>query len=341
MKKIRKLVTAVLAICFVLAFSGKITVCAEEFETIQVTRLESASGLKEIPAGFSKDVTAVVGDKAGVTSECKFTLEEDSWVSLTGGYSKNAHDGGETHVDIYLDSAFSRKIGEFGWGYWQYDNEYTGFLKKGTYYVIVNTKQANYDDFVGNVNLYLGAIPASKVLEPTVKYAANKSYATISLPDVLGSETLGVQYQKGAISASHNDDKNYWKYHIYGDTWSFDPKDVVVLSSKDDVYSFKVKANGAYTILITDQSDNRYSTIVKVTGLDKKKPTVTGVKNKVTYKKAVTIRFQDTESGIKSATLNGKKIQSGHKVSKAGTYKLVVKDKTGNTTSLVFYVKKK
>ena len=73
---------------------------------------------------------------------------------------------------------------------------------------------------------------------------------------------------------------------------------------------------------------------------DKTKPTVKGVKNNKTYKKAVKIRFFDA-SGIKKATLNGKKIKPGKKVKKNGKYKLVVVDNAGNKRVIKFKIKKK
>ena len=73
---------------------------------------------------------------------------------------------------------------------------------------------------------------------------------------------------------------------------------------------------------------------------DKTKPTVKGVKNNKTYKRAVKIRFFD-KSGIKKATLNGKKIKSGKKVKKKGKYKLIVIDNAGNKTIIKFKIKRK
>lgn len=71
--------------------------------------------------------------------------------------------------------------------------------------------------------------------------------------------------------------------------------------------------------------------------IDTTKPT-TNMKNK-TYKKGVKITFSDKIAGMKSATLNGQKIKSGRKVNKAGSYKLVLTDKAGNTKKVNFKVK--
>lgn len=73
--------------------------------------------------------------------------------------------------------------------------------------------------------------------------------------------------------------------------------------------------------------------------LDKTKPTIKGVKNGTTYKKAVTIKFSD-KSGIRKATLNGKKIKSGTKVKKNGSYTLIVTDKAGNSRTVRFKIRK-
>jgi hypothetical protein len=78
---------------------------------------------------------------------------------------------------------------------------------------------------------------------------------------------------------------------------------------------------------------------VKVTGIDSKAPVITGVKNNKTYTKAVTIKFSDKGTGIKKATLNGKTIKSGSRVSASGSYTLKVTDKAGNTKVIKFKIK--
>ena len=102
-----------------------------------------------------------------------------------------------------------------------------------------------------------------------------------------------------------------------------------------------IKNQGAYRVYIkyTDNAGN--FTCDKTVGvvLDKVKPTITGVTNKKVYK-SCTIQFNDKLSGIKKATLNGKTIKSGKKVSKPGKYTLKVTDKAGNTKTITFTVKK-
>lgn len=76
---------------------------------------------------------------------------------------------------------------------------------------------------------------------------------------------------------------------------------------------------------------------VKVT-YDKTKPTV-NVKAGKTYKKGVKVIYSDKVAGVKSATLNGKTLKSGKKITKKGSYKVVVTDKAGNAKSVKFKVR--
>ena len=87
--------------------------------------------------------------------------------------------------------------------------------------------------------------------------------------------------------------------------------------------------------------DIYYYAQVKVTGIDTASPKITGVSANKYYKKAVTVKFIDTGSGIKSAFLNGKAIKSGKQIKADGKYTLKVTDKAGNSKSVKFVVDKK
>lgn len=93
--------------------------------------------------------------------------------------------------------------------------------------------------------------------------------------------------------------------------------------------------DGKYKVTAVLSSGAKKSVTVTI---DKKKPT-TNIKNNKTYKKNVKVTFADKTSGIKKAVLNGKKIKSGYKISKKGSYKLVITDKAGNTRTVRFKVK--
>ena len=92
--------------------------------------------------------------------------------------------------------------------------------------------------------------------------------------------------------------------------------------------SLFLSAEGIYNITAVDINGNKKSIKFHI---DKTKPSVSGVANGKTYQSARTIRFLDKGgSGIKNALLNGTQIKTGKKVSKKGTYHLIVTDKAGN-----------
>lgn len=74
---------------------------------------------------------------------------------------------------------------------------------------------------------------------------------------------------------------------------------------------------------------------------DTAKPTAS-VKAGKSYKagkKGVKVTFKDSLSGVKSATLDGKKVKSGKRVTKKGTHRLIVTDKAGNVLKVGFKVR--
>lgn len=113
------------------------------------------------------------------------------------------------------------------------------------------------------------------------------------------------------------------------------------LNPKSITPGYVVKANAGYELKIWSK-DGTCQTVTFT--VDKKKPVISGAKNGKTYKKKVTLKFKDTLSGIKSVTVNGKKISAkkynGYTIKKAGKYKIVVKDKAGNKTVSTIKIKK-
>lgn len=102
-----------------------------------------------------------------------------------------------------------------------------------------------------------------------------------------------------------------------------------------------VKASAAYELKIWSK-DGKCQTVTFV--IDKKKPAIKGAKDGKTYKKKVTLRFSDSLSGVKSVTVNGKKVSArkynGYTISKPGKYKVIVKDKAGNQKKITIRIKK-
>jgi hypothetical protein len=303
-----------------------------------VPEISSTEELNSISAMYTTHASVESGADAEY-SYFQFSVNEESWVYFTGSMSNNKHNGGQIHVNIYSDAAMTNPVGEYGWGYWESTKEFAGILAKGTYYARVSVKFANYDSpFESDINVIAGAIPTSKLIDPKVSVAKNQAKATVTFADVLGSMAKDVQYREGNISKIYNESSSYWKKSISSGLYT-GAKDAYILQLEGDSYSFTVKKNGAYTILVSDNYGNYYSTVVKINGVDDKAPAVSGVKDGKVYKKAVTIRFSDQKSGIKKAVLNGKAIKSGTKVSKNGKYTLKVTDNAGNVKTIKFQLK--
>lgn len=93
---------------------------------------------------------------------------------------------------------------------------------------------------------------------------------------------------------------------------------------------------GLYQITVFDLNQNKSSLSFRI---DMTKPIIKGVKNGKTYYSAQTVRFLDAGSGVRKATLNNKKISSGTKITKKGSYTLRVIDKAGNKKTVKFKIK--
>lgn len=123
------------------------------------------------------------------------------------------------------------------------------------------------------------------------------------------------------------------KYGGAGDTIFLDNKEVAYTE-----YIETLSKDGKYNIILENMfGKNEYNVVI-----DTVKPTVKGVKNNQTYKKAVTVKCSDKLSGIKTIKLDGKKIKNdknGIKISQKGSHTLKVTDKCGNTKTVKFTIK--
>ncbi len=108
----------------------------------------------------------------------------------------------------------------------------------------------------------------------------------------------------------------------------------------DGAASFTAEENGTYSVKVTDKYGHNTMEKIKITNIDTSKPEIEGIEDGMAYKKPVTITWSDEGSGIdKSKTnLNGRKVNSGLKVSKEGKYTLEVYDKVGNSETVEFYI---
>ncbi|MDD6213019.1 MAG: hypothetical protein PUB22_07775 [Clostridiales bacterium] len=103
-----------------------------------------------------------------------------------------------------------------------------------------------------------------------------------------------------------------------------------------------IKKDGKKTLIIMNQCQSQ--TKIKFT-VDTTAPVISGASNNKTYSKNVKLTFKDATSGIKSVTVNGKKlsasqIKNGYTISKNGSYKVVAADKGGLKKTVSFKIKK-
>lgn len=237
------------------------------------------------------------------------------------------------YVSVFTNALLSEKVRElkYSCGKETSPDTYKTLisLKKGTYYFQVIAHRNNYSkvDATINTKLFLTAIPTADAFSVTTKSVSGSQY-NLAWESNIGAELNEIYLMSGT-------------YVYEGNSYALSKQGTVT-------NPIKVSEPGKYSVVFAfGDADytwdvDAYNSVVinvNVKAVDKTKPTITGVKNGKTYKKAVTIKFKDA-SGIKSAKLNGKSIKSGTKVSKNGSYTLVVTDKAGNKKTVKFKIKK-
>lgn len=110
---------------------------------------------------------------------------------------------------------------------------------------------------------------------------------------------------------------------------------VSVNGEKYETDYLSISSEGSYKIVAVDKNNGKSTIKFQI---DTTKPTIKGVKNGKTYKKAVVLKFSDTGSGMKNATLNGKKVVSGKKITAKGSYSLKLTDRAGNSKTVKFKI---
>lgn len=131
--------------------------------------------------------------------------------------------------------------------------------------------------------------------------------------------------------------KKYYKYAVYS---SVSDKTTSVLSitvdkKKYDDTFISISKNGKHTVVAKDMAGNTAKCTFYI---DKKKPTVKGVKNGKTYKKSVKVKCKDNMK-LKSVKVNGKKKKTSFTLKKKGKYTIVAQDKAGNKTKVKIKIK--
>lgn len=102
--------------------------------------------------------------------------------------------------------------------------------------------------------------------------------------------------------------------------------------------TFVANENAVYSVRIMDKLGKYSLAKIKIKNIDKKLPKISGVQADKYYNKVVIVKWSDAESGIQKATLNGREIKSGYKITKNGEYELKVYDKVGNKKVIKFNI---
>ncbi len=246
---------------FISLFYGKTkTVSAAENRSFSPCTVEIVSSMEDAAyaqAGYTlHDFHVDRNDREWKKEYFTFTIGSDSWVYLSGSYGGDTEKGLQTHVTVYADKDLTKQVAEYGWGYWEYTNSFTGDLKKGTYYACVKSRYANFGDFDGDIQIHAARYPIGKVLKASVKSAKDQKSATVMVKNLLGEESKEVCYVNGYVKKYQTASMAAWK-------------DAKTISLKKGKGSFTVTKNDVYSIRMEDRYGNVYMTKVKVTGLKK------------------------------------------------------------------------
>ena len=277
----------------------------ETFEVCTIMPVNSQDDVKDIPAGLTvKGFHVERGDSSWHRQYFKAELPEDSWAYFSGCYSNNVYDGLETHVKIYSDEGMTHLVGEYGWGYWEYTNSFSGELKKGTYYACIASKHANFSEFDGDINIIAARMPVDKYRESASANndGANNASASGSTPSnatgassgtgssgISPSETtdssaaspgtkkkiaatakLSENKKKAVITAKNRTGAKAKKIQYLKGSVGKNSKawsNSKTVKKKNGKYSFTVKKNGTYTVRLTAKSGKKYTVKVKVKGI--------------------------------------------------------------------------
>lgn len=247
-----------------------------------------------------------------------FQLDEKATVTINYSFDADANEKTDT-------------------GYCSLYDKYGILLKEGTYSTSdKGLKSISYLLEPGVYYIKLSGMKGNTVI----------SYSSMFYNIKLSAETDG-KWTKEAIKVNIDTSIDYSRIAVLcsdvkeslinnDELWSPANKNYVALDGE----SFMAEKSGVYSVRITDK--NGYNTMAKIsiTNIDVTKPTVSGVKNNKAYNKAITIKFDDEDSGInaKKTTLNGKAVKSGVKVDKEGNYTLKVYDNVGNYRTYNFSI---
>lgn len=268
-------------------------------------------------------LTSGVGCKGFLTYNSKsdfysFTVPDNTSVTLKYSFDGSRNDTGWGNVTVYDSSKFS-VVGQTTIPK-ETANRYSemeldlGTLRAGTYLVELT-------------GLYGRTTIQYSPTSYDIKFQATKDEKT-------GKTTVAVitQFATKEILCINEDVGEDLKESglVWGDT---NENKVVVKSGK-----FEATKGGTYTVRVMSESNKYYIAQYKMELVDSEGPVVSGVEDKAAYRSGQKIKFIDEGSGIDYATLNGKQVKSGIRISESGEYTLKVVDNSKNETTIIFYI---
>ena len=249
-----------------------------------------------------------------------FSLEDRAMVEIKFSFDKsNAGSRDEGLATLYDKShiELARKI---------YDRRSQGaesiniLLEPGIYYVKLS-------GIYGVTTLNIDPMYYDIELKPEVTEGWTKGPMKVTINTTIDYKEMIVVNKR--VYEDDAEDRELWRKSVKNENY-------VPLEGN----TFEATKNGYYTVRVEDKFGNYEIKTVRITTMDTTAPKVTGVSDGKAYKKSVTIKWSDSQSGIntKKVTLNGKKVKSGIKVTEPGKYTLKVYDKVGNVNTVKFYI---
>ncbi len=330
MKKIKTFfLTLTIIIIIAIGLGSKEVNAADkiQFQEIPVTVVNDMTAF-DTSVNLSWTIKYSLSSKNGVEEQnyyAKFTLPEDCIVRIKSRTESEAFFSNRKELCLYKEASMETMLVLNDIGDGKGDDWLA--LNAGTYYLKCWSGLDMRDVSYHTVKVSIGAIPLSKAVTFAQTPAADNKSVTVALTQHF-SEADMVDYYGYAEGKVDSSNKNWVKIDVTA------PQFTVTKSGWNTV-KIHVKSS-----VFLNQDMDCYIP-VKVTGIDTDAPKVIGVSANKYYKKAVTVKFSDEGSGIKSALLNGKSIKSGKKINSDGKYTLKVTDKIGNIRTVKFVVDKK
>lgn len=322
---------------FVMLGAGKTLIRAAEWDAIETAKVKAIVDTEDLASKLYQVENTEGFKSGGVLTKIKFTVEKDcilifntDYVGTTDYSIYGGSKSENVNIHIYTKNA-KKKLVE----YIQFEglkgvsknpddvnrfDKRIGYFPAGTYYVEAKTSQTPKKSTKKFTHFKLAVTELA--LEDSVKLNVEQIPGTrkfkLQLSTELGDLVTRVRLKQGIY------DYKDCKASSWGRE-AFRYSDEETLLYGNGTAKIYLGTSGVY--------------ITKTFYNDKVKPVISGVKNKKVYTGSVTIRYEDKGSGIKSATINGKKLRNGRKIKKKGDYEVIVTDNAGNTKKVKFTIK--